>query len=100
MLKLIREDVDYNNVTYLVEGKGDTKRHYITGPFLQAEITNKNNRIYPLAILEAEVNRYNTESIETGSAYGELGHPEGPQINLDRVSHIIKELKQDGNNFI
>ena len=76
------------------------KEHYIQGIFLQAELQNRNGRRYPIQTLENEVNRYTVESIQKGRSYGELGHPSGPSINLDRVSHMITELKRDGNNFI
>jgi hypothetical protein len=73
---------------------------YIEGVFLQSEIKNRNGRVYPKAVLEREVNRYNEQFVQKGRAFGELGHPDGPQINLDRISHIIESLKQDGSNFI
>ena len=86
---------------YITEAKenGD-KEHYIHGIFLQANRKNRNGRIYPLNIMENEVNRYMNEVVKNNRAYGELGHPAGPAINLDRVSHIITELKRDGDNFI
>ena len=76
------------------------KDYYIEGIFLQADIKNKNGRLYPVEVLENEVNRYNREVVSKNRAFGELGHPSGPSINLDRVSHIITELKRDGKNFI
>ena len=76
------------------------KNLYIEGIFLQAEIKNRNGRIYPIGILEKEVNRYVREVVDKNRAFGELSHPSGPSINLDRVSHIITELKRQGNNFI
>lgn len=76
------------------------KDYYIEGIFLQAEITNRNGRRYPEAVLAKEVNRYVTEVVNKNRAFGELGHPSGPSINLDRVSHIITELRKDGSNFI
>ena len=76
------------------------KDYYIEGVFLQAEITNRNGRRYPEAVLEKEVNRYVTEVVNKNRAFGELGHPSGPSINLDRVSHIITELRKDKTNFI
>ena len=98
-MKLITELVE--QVEYMTEAKesGD-KEHYIHGVFLQADRKNRNGRIYEMTVLEPEVNRYVTEIVKNNRAYGELGHPEGPAINLDRVSHIITELKRDGTNFI
>lgn len=88
-------------VSYLSEAKenGD-KEHYIEGVFLQANKKNRNGRIYPMNVMEGEVHRYINEVVKNNRAYGELGHPQGPQINLDRVSHLIIELKKDGDNFI
>lgn len=89
------------DVEYITEAKKDgVKEHFIQGIFLQGEIKNRNGRMYPMATLENEVNRYVAETVEKNRAYGELGHPQGPQINLDRVSHIITELKRTGTNFI
>jgi|TARA_R110000851_G_scaffold141324_2_gene279208 hypothetical protein len=99
-MKLIRElteEVEYLSEADEVTGK---KNHYISGIFLVGEQKNKNGRVYPIQTLENEANRYFKEIVEQKRAYGELGHPKGPQINLDRVSHIITELKKDGNNFI
>lgn len=96
-MKLILEEVE--NIEMLVEGTGQDKKHFIKGVFLQSEIKNKNGRIYPRSILEREVNRYVRECVMEKKALGELGHPAGPGLNLDRVSHIITELKQEGNNF-
>lgn len=98
-MKLITELVE--SVEYLSEAKenGD-KEHYIHGIFLQANRKNRNGRIYPLGIMESEVNRYMEDVVKHNRAYGELGHPDGPAINLDRVSHIITELHKDGDNFI
>lgn len=84
----------------LVEANGDSKNHYIKGVFLQAEQKNRNGRIYPMETMKKEVNRYNRQYVQTNRAFGELGHPDGPTINLERVSHMIKELYEDGNNFI
>jgi Prohead core protein serine protease len=98
-MKLITEL--YEDLEYLSEAKEDgSKNHYIRGIFMQAEVPNRNGRIYKLPILEAAVNNYIDTHIKNNRGYGELGHPAGPQINLDRVSHLITELKQDGNNFI
>ena len=98
-MKLIREEV--NDIKYLVEsdGKGG-KNHFITGIFMQAEKQNRNGRVYPMSVLSKEADRYNREYVSRGRAFGELGHPENPQINLDRVSHMITSLKPDGTNFI
>ena len=78
----------------------DQKNYYIKGVFLQAEQKNRNGRVYPLTTMQKEVDRYSKQYIDTNRAFGELGHPDGPTINLERVSHMVKELKQDGPNFI
>ena len=98
-MKLIREDIQ--DIQYLVEsdGKGG-KNHFITGIFMQADKLNRNGRIYPMNVLQKEAARYNTEYVQKNRAFGELGHPENPQINLDRVSHMITKLYADGSNFI
>ena len=77
-----------------------TKSHYISGIFMQGDIKNRNGRVYPSAVLEKEMKRYNEQFVKTKRALGELGHPDGPQINGDRVSHLITEMKRDGSNFI
>ena len=97
-MKLITENIEEINV--LTEEKDGKKTHYIEGIFLQGDITNRNGRNYPVNILEREVNKYNESFVGTGRALGELGHPDGPTINLDRVSHKILSLKREGNNFI
>ena len=98
-MKLITELVE--EVEYITEAReSGEKEHYIHGIFLQANKKNRNGRIYEMHVLEPEVNRYVTEIVKNNRAYGELGHPEGPAINLDRVSHIIIDLKRDGSNFI
>ena len=98
-MKLITETVQ--DVRYLTEKKEDGgKAYYIEGPFLQTEIANRNGRIYRKHIMEKEVDRYIREYVNTKRAFGELGHPDGPSINLDRVSHMIVGLKEDGNNYI
>lgn len=98
-MKLITEL--YEDVSYITEtAESGEKKHFIEGIFLQAELKNKNGRIYPMGVMEREVTRYLKDIVENNRAYGELGHPQGPQINLDRVSHIITELKRDGNNYI
>ena len=97
-MKLITEEVQ--KVEFITEGKGSSQKYYIKGIFLQAEQVNRNGRMYPLSIMEREVKRYDTNFIQRGRALGELGHPEGPTVNLDRVSHKICELYRDGNNFV
>ena len=97
-MKLITETIE--NVEVITEGKGDSKKLYIEGVFLQSEIKNRNGRMYPFQVLEKEVNRYNEEYIKTSRALGELGHPDGPTVNLDRVSHRITSLKAEGTNFV
>jgi hypothetical protein len=88
-------------VSYLAEAKENgEKEHFIEGVFLQANKKNRNGRIYPMHVMESEVNRYMNEVMKHNRAYGELGHPNGPQINLDRVSHLITELRRDGENFV
>ena len=96
-MKLITEEV--SRVKFIVEGKGAKKKMYIEGVFLQGEIKNRNGRMYPLQTLAKEVGRYNESFVKKGRALGELGHPEGPTVNLDRVSHKITSLVQEGNNF-
>jgi len=95
-MKLITEHT--NEIEYLVEGKG--KEQYIKGIFMQSDIKNQNGRVYPHAVLKKEVNNFNNKYVKEGRALGELGHPMGPVINLDRVSHVIKELVEDGKNFV
>ena len=97
-MKLITEEIE--SIEIITESVGKTKKLYIKGPFLQAETVNKNRRRYPISILEREVNRYNNEYVKKGRALGELGHPNGPTVNLDRVSHKITNLYREGNNFI
>ena len=95
-MKLITEHI--NDVEYITEGKG--KEQYIKGIFMQADIKNQNGRVYPKEVLVKEVNNFNNKYVKEGRALGELGHPAGPVINLDRVSHVIKDLTQEGSNFI
>ena len=97
-MKLITETIE--DVKLITEGTGDDKKLYIEGVFLQSELKNRNGRMYPFPVLEKEVNRYNEEYVKTKRALGELGHPDGPTVNLDRVSHRITSLKAEGNNFI
>ena len=95
-MKLITEM--YDDFEILTEGKGKDMK--IKGVFMQAETKNRNGRVYPLDVLQKEVARYNKELVETKRAFGELGHPEGPTVNLDRVSHMIEELVPEGKNII
>ena len=97
-MKLIREEIE--SVEFLVENKGGRKSMYIEGVFFQGNIRNRNGRMYPMETLRKEVGRYNENHIQSGRALGELGHPEGPTVNLDRVSHKIISLKENGSNFI
>ena len=97
-MKLITEEI--SQVEIISEGKGANKKLYIEGVFLQGELKNRNGRMYPIRTLSREVGRYNEAFVNKGRALGELGHPDGPTVNLDRVSHKITELKQNGNNFI
>jgi hypothetical protein len=97
-MKLITELTE--SVEYLSEANEDgSKEHYICGIFMQANVPNRNGRIYPINVMENAVHKYIESHINQNKAYGELGHPSGPQINLDRVSHMIVELKRDGDNF-
>ena len=95
-MKLITECSQ--DVEYIVEGKN--KQQYIKGIFMQSDIQNQNGRVYPYSVLQKEVKNYNNKFVKESRALGELGHPDGPTINLDRVSHIITELYEDGKNFI
>jgi len=97
-MRLIAEEI--TQVDFLCEEKEGKKNYFIEGIFLQAELKNRNNRMYPLKTLSKEVAKYDENYIQKGRALGELGHPDGPSINLDRVSHKIMSLKEDGNNFI
>ena len=97
-MKLIREEIE--TVEVLTEETNGKKSFYITGPFLQGDMKNRNGRVYESRILAKEVARYNEQFISRSRALGELGHPDGPTVNLDRVSHNIVELYQDGSNFI
>ena len=97
-MKLISEEVC--SAEYLVEEKNGKKNYTIKGVFLQSNIKNRNGRVYPKDIMLKEVKRYNSEFINKNRAFGELGHPDGPTVNLERVSHMIKKLYPDGDNFI
>ena len=99
-MKLIAEFTDHN-IEFLTEkSENGSKRHFIEGVFMQSEEKNRNGRIYPKAIMEKAVDRYVTDQVKTGRAVGELNHPEGPTINLDKVSHIIEKLDWSGNDFV
>ena len=98
-MKLISEALE--ETKFIVEETKEGKKDYkIKGVFMQAEIKNRNGRVYPMEVLETEVGRYNKKFINENRAYGELGHPEGPTVNLDRVSHMVTSLKKEGNDFI
>ena len=96
-MKLITEEI--TRVKIIAEGKGANKKLYIEGVFLQGDIKNRNGRMYPMDTLAKEVGRYNESFVKKGRALGELGHPDGPTVNLDRVSHKITSLVQEGSNF-
>ena len=98
-MKLIREEIEDVKV-FIAEGKNGKKSLYIEGVFLQGNIKNRNGRMYPMDTLRREVGRYNESYVTSGRALGELGHPDGPTVNLDRVSHKIVSLKESGSNFI
>ena len=98
-MKLISEEVQ--EVEYITEEKEGGKKNYkIKGIFMQADIKNRNGRVYPMEVLNKEVKRYNKEYIKEKRAFGELGHPDGPTVNLERASHMITSLEADGKNFI
>ncbi len=97
-MRLICETLE--NVEFICEGAGKAKNYFIEGVFMQANVKNRNGRLYPKAILQKEAKRYEQNYILQKRAFGELGHPEGPTVNLERVSHMITELKEDGDNFV
>ena len=97
-MKLITEEI--RDAEYIVEEKNGAKSYKIKGVFLQSDIKNRNGRVYPYETLVKEVNRYSNEFISKNRAFGELGHPDGPTVNLERVSHMIKSLSLDGKNFV
>ena len=98
-VKLISESAE--DIEYIVEEKENGKKNYkIRGIFMQADVKNRNGRVYPLEVLQKEVAKYNKNFIRENRAFGELGHPEGPTVNLERVSHMVTELHPDGKNFI
>jgi len=98
-MKLIREEIEDVKV-FIAEGKNGKKSLYIEGVFLQGNIKNRNGRMYPMETLRREVGRYNESYVNSGRALGELGHPDGPTVNLDRVSHKIVSLRESGSNYI
>ena len=97
-MKLISEEIQ--NAEYITEEVNGKKNYKIKGIFLQSDLKNRNGRVYPKEVLEQEVSRYNREFINKKRAFGELGHPDGPTVNLERVSHMITKLTPDGKNFI
>jgi hypothetical protein len=97
-MKLIREVTE--SVNLLTEAKNGKKEYFIEGIFLQSQIKNRNGRMYPESVMDKEVTRYMKEQVEQNRAYGELGHPDTPSINLDRVSHLIVSLKKEGTNYV
>ena len=99
-MKLITEVVEECNVATEINEETGVKSYFIEGIFMQGDIKNRNGRVYPSAVLEKEMNRYQKDFISTKRALGELGHPDGPSINGDRVSHLITEMKKDGSNFV
>ena len=97
-MKLICETLE--DVEFICEDSAKGKNYFIEGIFMQANVKNRNGRLYPKEILTKEAKRYEQNYIKQNRAFGELGHPEGPTVNLERVSHMIQELKEDGNNFV
>jgi hypothetical protein len=97
-MRLIKEITE--DVQYISEEKDGKRNLYIEGVFLQSNLTNRNGRVYPKEVMQKEVARYTKENIDKKRAMGELGHPDGPSLNLDRVSHIIESLREDGDNYI
>ena len=98
-MKLISEHVE--DIEYITEADEDGKKNYrIKGVFMEADIKNRNNRMYPMNVLQKEVSRYNKEYVQQKRAFGELGHPDGPTVNLERVSHMITKLYPDGKQFV
>jgi len=100
-MKLISEFNDYSVSPIIIEeNEKGQKEYFIEGIFMQSEIKNRNGRVYPKEVMQKEVKRYVKEFVEKDRAFGELGHPEGPTINLDKVSHMITKLEEDGNNYV
>ena len=99
-MKLITEVMDENAIEFITEENNGQKSHYIKGVFMQAEQKNRNGRIYPKKVLDEQVRKYINNYVIQNRAFGELGHPDGPVVNLERVSHMIKELNEDGNNWV
>lgn len=99
-MALLITEVFNEDCEVLVESDESGRNHYISGIFMQGDVKNRNGRVYPSSVLEKEMNRYNDQFVKTKRALGELGHPDGPQINGDRVSHLITEMKREGSNFI
>ena len=99
-MKLVTELIENVDVRVQIDEETKKKSHFIEGVFLQGEITNRNGRQYPITTLQKEVARYNDQYISKNRAFGELGHPNGPTINLERASHMIKSLNQEGNNYV
>ena len=97
-MKLITEEIE--SVQVITENVNGKKTLYIQGPFLQTEVVNRNGRMYRMPVMEREVKRYTEQYVNKGRALGELGHPDGPTVNLDRVSHMITSLHSEGNNFV
>ena len=97
-MKLIREEI--NDANFLVEEKNGKSNYFIEGVFMQSDLKNRNGRVYPSDVMQKEVKRYTKDNIDRKRAFGELGHPDGPTINLERVSHMITELKMDGSNVM
>ena len=98
-MKLISEHIE--DVEYITEEKDNGEKTYkIKGVFMQSEVKNRNGRVYPFPVLEKEVNRYNKDYVNENRAFGELGHPDGPTVNLERASHMITSLKPEGKNFV
>lgn len=99
-MKLIREDLTHDTKFVVEEKLGKKKEYFIEGIFLQSDLKNRNGRMYPEQVMDKEVARYMEEQVKTNRAYGELGHPDSPSINLDRVSHMIVDLRKEGTNYI
>ena len=99
-MKLIRENVEETKLIVEDKGLGKGKTYFIEGVFLQSELVNRNGRMYKESTMDREVGRYMKEQVQNNRAYGELGHPDGPGINLDRVSHLIVDLRKEGTNYI